>query len=91
MRFADLTLQRYREKPLDQDDNHPRHSSSSASSAHLCGADGFAELARDAPFLAAGVAPERVLSAEARAKRSLLEGVVDGHFRLGEHLLSQAE
>ena len=49
---------------------------------HLSWADGLAELARDAPLLAAGVAAQRVLAAEARAEGALLEGVVDGHLAI---------
>lgn len=54
--------------------------------SHLGGADGLAELAGDAPLFSARVAPQRVLPAEARAKRSLLERVVDGHLGLDENL-----
>lgn len=43
----------------------------------LSGADGLAELARDATFFAGGVSAEGVLATEARAKRTLLEGVHD--------------
>mmetsp|Transcript_39253 Transcript_39253/g.93942 ORF Transcript_39253/g.93942 Transcript_39253/m.93942 type:complete len:241 (+) Transcript_39253:181-903(+) len=41
-------------------------------------ADGLAQLARDAPLVAARVASQRVLASEARREVSLLEGVVDG-------------
>lgn len=54
---------------------------------HLGRADGLAQLAGDAALLAAGVAPQGVLSAEAWAERPLLERVVDRHLRLEEHLL----
>lgn len=53
---------------------------------HLGWANGFAQLARNASLLAARVTPQRVLPTEARAQRSLFEGVVDGHLRLREHL-----
>src|SRR4051812_30336556 len=41
----------------------------------LSGADGLAQLARDAALLAAGVTTEGVLTAEARRQRTLLERV----------------
>ena len=55
----------------------------------LRGADGLAELARDAPLLARGVPAERVLAAEARRQRALLERVVDRHLGLPEVLHRQ--
>jgi len=57
--------------------------------AHLGGTDGLAQLARDAPLLPAGVAPQGVLSAEARAERTLLERIVDRHLGLEEHLFAR--
>lgn len=44
---------------------------------HLGGADGFAQLARDAAFLPGRVATQRVLSSETRPQRSLLERIID--------------
>mmetsp|Transcript_63821 Transcript_63821/g.168641 ORF Transcript_63821/g.168641 Transcript_63821/m.168641 type:complete len:276 (-) Transcript_63821:25-852(-) len=48
-------------------------------------ADGLAQLARDTPLLAGGVAPQRVLSTEAGADGALLVGVVQRHLLLPEH------
>src|SRR5690625_2420601 len=47
-------------------------------------ADGLAELAGNAAFLAAWIAAKRKLAPEARAERPLLERVVDGRLRLEE-------
>eukprot|EP00235_Prasinoderma_singulare_P009573 CAMPEP_0119166340 /NCGR_PEP_ID=MMETSP1315-20130426/5788_1 /TAXON_ID=676789 /ORGANISM="Prasinoderma singularis, Strain RCC927" /LENGTH=207 /DNA_ID=CAMNT_0007159715 /DNA_START=158 /DNA_END=781 /DNA_ORIENTATION=- len=52
----------------------------------LRGADGLAQLARNAALLAAGVAAQCVLAAEAGAQRRLLKGVVDGELPLEEVL-----
>src|SRR5262249_57088415 len=50
----------------------------------LSRADGFAQLACDAAFLAVGVAPQRVLAAKARRERSLFERIIQGGFALEE-------
>src|SRR5579885_2297761 len=50
------------------------------------GTDRLAQLAGDAALLAVGIAAERMLAAEARRERPLLEGIVHRH-RLPEHVL----
>src|SRR3546814_6612377 len=47
-------------------------------------ADRLAQLARDATLLAVGIAAQRMLAAEPRADRVLLERIVDRRFRLEE-------
>ncbi len=50
----------------------------------LGGADRLAQLARDAPLLAIGIATQRVLTPEARRDRVLLVRIVDRRLRLEE-------
>src|SRR5690606_25884329 len=52
----------------------------------LSRANGFAELAGNAPFLAVRVATQRVLATKTRAQRPLLVGIVDRRLLL-EHVL----
>mmetsp|Transcript_41709 Transcript_41709/g.102751 ORF Transcript_41709/g.102751 Transcript_41709/m.102751 type:complete len:233 (-) Transcript_41709:112-810(-) len=55
----------------------------------LRGAHRLAQLASNAPLLARGVPPQRVLPAEARAQRTFLKRVVNRHFGLPEVLHRQ--
>src|SRR3546814_18667585 len=48
------------------------------------GADRLAQFARDATLLAVGIAAQRMLAAEPRADRVLLERIVDRRFGLEE-------
>ena len=57
----------------------------------LRGARRLAQLARDAPLLTAGVAPQRVLPPKAGRKESLLIGIVDGHFGLHGNFCREPE
>ena len=51
-------------------------------SSHLGWADGFTQLAGNASFFSRGIAPERMLSTEARRKWTFFKGVVDGGWLL---------
>lgn len=57
--------------------------------AYLRGTDSFAKLAGDAPLFPRRITPQSVLSAEARAERSLFERVVDGYAGLHENLVGR--
>jgi hypothetical protein len=55
----------------------------------LGGAGGFTELASNASFLSGGVTAQSVLSTEAGAQITLLEGIVDGHLGLHKDFTRQ--